>query len=198
MFLLCIMDGYGLRDDSSHNAIAAAKTPNLDRLFETCPHTAIDGSGLAAGLPDGQMGNSEVGHLNFGAGRIVYQEITRIDKSISDGDFFTNDVFLTGMKKAVSGNSAVHLFGLVSDGCVHSSMNHIKALAKMAKENGVTRLYLHAFMDGRDTPPHSGAGYMSIIFQKSNWGKLQLFRGGTMEWIGISAGNELRNLIRQS
>ncbi|MCP4706312.1 MAG: 2,3-bisphosphoglycerate-independent phosphoglycerate mutase [candidate division Zixibacteria bacterium] len=163
MFLLCIMDGYGLSKDESHNAIFTAKTPNLDKLFETCPHTAIDGSGLAAGLPDGQMGNSEVGHLNLGAGRVVYQEVTRIDKSISDGDFFTNEVLLAGMKKAVSNNSAVHLFGLVSDGCVHSSMNHIKALAKMAKDNGVTKLYLHAFMDGRDTPPQSGAGYMKDI-----------------------------------
>ncbi|HHI03207.1 MAG TPA: 2,3-bisphosphoglycerate-independent phosphoglycerate mutase [candidate division Zixibacteria bacterium] len=180
MFLLCIMDGYGLRNDSSYNAIAAAKTPNLDRLFETCPHTAIDGSGLAAGLPEGQMGNSEVGHLNFGAGRIVYQEVTRIDKSISDGDFFTNEVFLEGMKKAVSNDSAVHLFGLVSDGCVHSSMNHIKALAGMAKENGVTKLYLHAFMDGRDTPPHSGAGYLKEIvkyFDEIGLGKVATVSG---------------------
>ncbi len=180
MFLLCIMDGYGLSEDSNYNAITAAKTPNLDRLFKTCPHTAIDGSGLAAGLPEGQMGNSEVGHLNFGAGRIVYQEVTRIDKSISDGDFFTNKVFLDGMKKAVSNNSAVHLFGLVSDGCVHSSMDHIKALAKMAKENGVTKLYLHAFMDGRDTAPHSGAGYLKEIvdyFSEIGLGKVATVSG---------------------
>ncbi len=163
MFLLCILDGFGLRDDKNFNAIAAANTPNLDKLFKTCPHTRIEGSGLAVGLPEGQMGNSEVGHLNFGAGRTVYQDVTRIDKSISDGDFFTNKIFIEGMKKTKKNNSALHLFGLVSDGCVHSSLEHIKALVKMAKENGVEKLYLHAFMDGRDTPPHSGVGYMKDI-----------------------------------
>jgi 2,3-bisphosphoglycerate-independent phosphoglycerate mutase len=163
MFLLCILDGYGLGENNSHNAIKLARTPNLDRLFDSCPHTAIDGSGPAVGLPKGQMGNSEVGHLNFGAGRIVYQDVSRIDKSISDGDFFTNEAILNGIKETLQNNSALHLFGLLSDGCVHSSLEHIKALAKMAKDNSVKKMYLHAFMDGRDTPPHSGVEYMKDI-----------------------------------
>jgi 2,3-bisphosphoglycerate-independent phosphoglycerate mutase len=159
------MDGFGLRSETEYNAISAASTPNLDRLFETCPHTRIDGSGLAVGLPDGQMGNSEVGHLNLGAGRVVYQDITRIDKAISEGDFFANDILVEGMKKAAVQDKAVHLFGLVSDGCVHSSMNHLKALIKMARDNSVTNLFLHAFMDGRDTSPKAGAGYMEQVLK---------------------------------
>jgi 2,3-bisphosphoglycerate-independent phosphoglycerate mutase len=126
------------------------------------------------------MGNSEVGHLNFGAGRIVYQDVTRIDKSISDGDFFTNKALLNGMKLAVKNNTAIHLLGLVSDGCVHSSLEHIKALVKMAKENGIKKLYLHAFMDGRDKPPHSGVNYMKDIidyFNKMKLGKVATVMG---------------------
>lgn len=163
MFLLCILDGFGLSTSKHYNAVIKAKKPNLIKLFKSCPNIPIQGSGLAVGLPEGQMGNSEVGHLNFGAGRILYQDISRIDKSIADGDFFENSVFIEAMKKAVNNNSELHLFGLVSDGCVHSSMEHIKALVKMAKQNGVKKLYLHAFMDGRDTPPNSGAGYMKEI-----------------------------------
>jgi len=180
MFLLCILDGYGLSEETFQNSIIAAKTPNLDRLFTSCRHTSIDGSGLAVGLPEGQMGNSEVGHLNFGAGRIVYQDITRIDKSMSDGDFFDNKAILSGFKKAVENDSALHLFGLISDGCVHSSMKHIKALAKMAKDNKIKKLYLHAFMDGRDTPPHSGAGYLKEIvdyFKEIGLGKVATVMG---------------------
>ncbi len=180
MFLLCILDGFGLRSDPKYNAIANARTPNIDKLFKTCPNVPIDGSGLSVGLPDGQMGNSEVGHLNIGAGRIVYQDISRIDRAIEDGSFFKNDVFLEGMKKAAAQNNAVHLFGLVSDGCVHSSMEHIKALAKMAGENGVKKLYLHAFMDGRDTPPNSGVGYMKEIvdyFHQIGLGKVATVGG---------------------
>jgi len=174
------MDGYGLRDETSYNAVAAARKPNLDKLFAEFPFTRIDGSGLAVGLPRGQMGNSEVGHLNFGAGRVVYQDVTRIDTSISDGDFFSNPAFLEGMKRAKKNGTAVHLFGLVSDGCVHSSMDHIRALVKMAKDNGVTKVYLHAFMDGRDTPPHSGAGYMKEMveyFEKTGLGKVAMVSG---------------------
>ncbi len=180
MFLLCILDGCGLRKEREYNAVLGANKPNIDELFKTCPHAPIDGSGLAVGLPKGQMGNSEVGHLNIGAGRVVYQDITRIDKSISDGDFFKKDVFLTGMKKAVSDKKAVHLLGLVSDGCVHSSLNHLQALVKMAKDNGVTKLYLHAFMDGRDTPPHSGEGYMKDTVEfldKTGLGKVATVSG---------------------
>jgi len=180
MILFCILDGFGLRPGNHHNAVIKAKKPNLIKLFQSCPNIPISGSGLAVGLPEGQMGNSEVGHLNFGAGRIVYQDITRIDKSIADGDFFKNKVLLDAMQMAVSKNSAVHLFGLVSDGCVHSSMEHIKALVKMAKQSGLKRLYLHAFMDGRDTPPQSGAGYMKQItafFGESGLGKVATVMG---------------------
>ncbi len=159
------MDGFGLRKDTYYNAVAMAKKPNIDNLFKSCPNTAIDGSGLAVGLPKGQMGNSEVGHLNFGAGRVVYQDITRIDKSIADGDFFTNKVLLEGMNLAAGKNAAIHLFGLVSDGCVHSSMEHLKALVRMARDKGVQNLFLHAFMDGRDTSPNSGIGYMKEVVE---------------------------------
>jgi len=180
MFLLCILDGFGLRDQTEHNAVALAHKPNFEKLITTCPHVSIEGSGLAVGLPEGQMGNSEVGHLNIGAGRVVYQDVTRIDKAIADGDFFTNQVLLDGLKKAVKDNKAVHLFGLVSDGCVHSSMEHIKALATMAKDAGVTDLYLHAFMDGRDTPPRSGAEYMREMvdfFAKLGLGRVATVSG---------------------
>ena len=130
MFLLCILDGFGYRTQEYYNAVIKAKKPNLIKLFKSCPNIPIQGSGLSVGLPEGQMGNSEVGHLNFGAGRIVYQDVTRIDKSISDGDFFTNSVLIEGMQLAVRNNSAIHLFGLVSDGCVHSSLKHLEALVK--------------------------------------------------------------------
>ena len=168
MFLLCILDGFGLRGQEHFNAVIKAKKPNLIKLFKTCPNIPIDGSGLAVGLPEGQMGNSEVGHLNIGAGRIVYQDVTRIDKSITDGDFFENRIFLDGFETALKNDSAIHLFGLLSDGCVHSSMEHLKALVRMAKDRGIKKLYLHAFMDGRDTPPHSGAGYMKEIVEYFN------------------------------
>lgn len=180
MFLMCILDGFGLRSQEYYNAVISANKPNLTKLFKTCPNIPIQASGLAVGLPDGQMGNSEVGHLNFGAGRIVYQEVTRIDKSITDGDFFTNQVLLDGMKRAVKNNSAVHLFGLISDGCVHSSLEHLKALVRMAKEYNVSKLYLHAFMDGRDTPPHSGVDYMKQVvgyFSKEGLGKVATVMG---------------------
>lgn len=180
MFLLCILDGFGLRGNKHYNAVIAARKPNIIKLFKSCPNIPIEGSGLAVGLPRGQMGNSEVGHLNFGAGRIVYQDITRIDKSISDGDFFTNPVFLKGMKKAVASGSAVHLFGLLSDGCVHSSMEHLKALVKLAEEQGVKRLYLHAFMDGRDTSPTAGVNYMKEMldyFRAVGLGKVATVMG---------------------
>lgn len=164
--LLCIMDGFGLREAAADNAIAAARKPNYDHLRESCPFTSLDSSGLAVGLPAGQMGNSEVGHLNLGAGRVVYQDITRIDKAIEDGAFFENDVLATAMRRVAAAYKAVHLFGLVSDGGVHSSLNHLYALVKMAKMCGVKELYLHAFMDGRDTPPTSGQGYMQEVLQK--------------------------------
>ncbi len=166
MVLLCIMDGFGLREATPDNAIAAARKPNYDRLIAECAHTKIDGSGPAVGLPEGQMGNSEVGHLNLGAGRVVYQEITRIDKAIADGDFFDNETLIAGMSRAAIEGKAIHLFGLVSDGCVHSSLEHLYALVELAKRNNVKELYLHAFMDGRDTPPTSGQNYMADVTKK--------------------------------
>lgn len=166
MVLLCIMDGFGLREATPDNAIAAAHKPNYDWLIANCPHTKIDGSGLAVGLPEGQMGNSEVGHLNLGAGRVVYQELTRIDKAIAEGGFFDNETLNAGMERVASEGRAVHLFGLVSDGCVHSSLTHLYALVQLARRKDVKEVYLHAFMDGRDTPPTSGRGFMAEVVKK--------------------------------
>jgi 2,3-bisphosphoglycerate-independent phosphoglycerate mutase len=160
------MDGFGWREKSADNAIAAADTPNFDSLWRDWPHTLVDGSGLAVGLPEGQMGNSEVGHLNLGAGRVVYQDITRIDKAVEDGSFFNNAALGVAMDRVAAENRAVHLFGLVSDGQVHSSLKHLYALVEMAKTRGVKELYLHAFMDGRDTPPDSGQRYMAEVVAK--------------------------------
>jgi 2,3-bisphosphoglycerate-independent phosphoglycerate mutase len=166
MILLLIMDGYGLNNKKEGNAIALAKKPNLDRLFASYPNTVLGASGLDVGLPEGQMGNSEVGHLNFGAGRVVYQEISRIDKAIKEGSFFENKVLLEAMNKVKEKNSSLHLMGLVSDGGVHSSLNHLYALLKLAKEKGVEKVYLHAFMDGRDTSPFAGKDYIKELLGK--------------------------------
>ncbi|MFH1688511.1 MAG: 2,3-bisphosphoglycerate-independent phosphoglycerate mutase [bacterium] len=168
MVLLCILDGFGWRPPAPDNAITAAHKPNFDNLLKTCPHTLIDGSGLAVGLPKGQMGNSEVGHLNLGSGRVVYQDVTRIDKAIADGEFLDNAALVAAMDRVVIEGRALHLLGLVSDGCVHSSLTHLYALVRMAKDHGVTNLYLHAFMDGRDTPPDSGRRYLAEVLQKFN------------------------------
>lgn len=174
------MDGFGLRPDAEKNAVIAASKPNLIAVQKKSPNIPISGSGRLVGLPEGQMGNSEVGHLNIGAGRVVYQDVTRIDKSIEEGEFFKNEVFLEGFRKARESGNAVHLLGLVSDGCVHSSLVHLDALTKMAADNGVEKLYLHAFMDGRDTPPRGGAGYMQTVldsFKKHGIGKVATVGG---------------------
>jgi 2,3-bisphosphoglycerate-independent phosphoglycerate mutase len=160
------MDGFGLREPRPDNAVAAACKPTYEKLLQTCPHTQIEGSGEAVGLPVGQMGNSEVGHLNLGAGRVVYQDVTRIDKSIRDGDFFTNEILTDTMKTVATSGKALHLFGLLSDGLVHSSMEHLYALVEMARRNNVSEVYLHAFMDGRDTSPTSGADYMAQTLKR--------------------------------
>lgn len=160
MLLLMILDGYGIDAPSEGNAVSLARKPNLDKLFKEYSHTQIGASGLSVGLPEGQMGNSEVGHLNIGAGRIIYQDMTRIDKSIDDGNFFDNPILKGAMTEAATGGHAVHLFGLVSDGGVHSSMKHLDALIDLAKKERVLKLFLHAFMDGRDTSPTSGAGFI--------------------------------------
>ena len=156
---LIIMDGYGYNPDSYGNAIMAANTPNLDRYIQG-PHTIIGASGLDVGLPDGQMGNSEVGHTNIGAGRIVYQQLVKITKSIQDGDFFKNPALVHSMENAKQHDSALHIMGLLSPGGVHSHMEHIFGIVEMAKRFGLTKVYLHAFLDGRDVPPSSAAEYM--------------------------------------
>lgn len=161
--VLTIMDGFGFNPDTKGNAIKTAKTPRLDSIFANCPTTQIGASGLDVGLPDGQMGNSEVGHTNIGAGRIVYQELTRITKSISDGDFFTNQAFLDAVDNCKKNNSALHLMGLLSDGGVHSHIEHLYALVKLAKDNNLDRVYIHALLDGRDVPPASAADYIDAL-----------------------------------
>lgn len=153
--LLLILDGWGYREETRHNAIHAANTPVWDRLWKDQPHTLVRTSGLAVGLPDGQMGNSEVGHMNLGAGRVVYQSLTRIDKAIEDGDFFSNRVLGQAIDKAAANGSAVHLFGLLSPGGIHSHEDQIMAAIELAHQRGAGRIYLHAFLDGRDTPPRS-------------------------------------------
>ena len=158
---LIIMDGFGDRAEDYGNAIHAAKTPNLDRIFAENPRTDIGASGMDVGLPDGQMGNSEVGHTNIGAGRIVYQELTRITKAIDDGDFFQNPVLTAAMENARSKGTALHIMGLMSDGGVHSHQKHIFGLLELAKRSGLTKVFVHCFMDGRDVPPSSGRDYIA-------------------------------------
>jgi 2,3-bisphosphoglycerate-independent phosphoglycerate mutase len=153
--LLLILDGFGYREDSNNNAIAQARKPNWDRLWRDYPHTLISTSGLAVGLPEGQMGNSEVGHLNIGAGRVVYQELTRIDLAIQDGSFYDNPTLKQAVQQAKENNSALHIMGLLSPGGVHSHELHIHAMLELAAQAGLTKVYIHAFLDGRDTPPRS-------------------------------------------
>nr|WP_288555099.1 2,3-bisphosphoglycerate-independent phosphoglycerate mutase [uncultured Mediterraneibacter sp.] len=161
--VLMILDGYGLSDSVKGNAIAQAKTPVMDKLMAECPFVKGNASGLAVGLPDGQMGNSEVGHLNMGAGRIVYQDLTKITKSIQDGDFFENKALLDACANAKEHDSALHMFGLVSDGGVHSHNTHIYGLLELAKRQGLEKVYVHCFLDGRDTPPESGKEYVEAL-----------------------------------
>ncbi len=163
---LLIMDGYGINPNEEGNCVMAAQKPNLDRYMATCPNTIISASGLDVGLPDGQMGNSEVGHTNIGAGRIVYQMLVKISKDIKDGAILDNSVLKANMKAAADSGKALHLFGLLSDGGVHSHNEHLYGLIDMAKKLGVKKVYVHAFLDGRDTPPTSGAGYMAQLVEK--------------------------------
>ena len=166
-----ILDGYGMRDTCEHNAVCEAKTPIMDQLMSQCPFVRGNASGLAVGLPDGQMGNSEVGHLNMGAGRIVYQELTRITKSIEDGDFFENPEFLAAADTCKKNDSALHLFGLVSDGGVHSHLTHLFGLLEFAKRQGLKKVYVHCFLDGRDTPPTSGKEFVAELEKKMQQAK---------------------------
>ena len=164
--VLMILDGYGLNKTHEGNAVYEAKKPVMDRLMKECPFVEGQASGLAVGLPDGQMGNSEVGHLNMGAGRIVYQELTRITKSIQDGDFFSNEEFLAAVENCKKNNSALHLFGLLSDGGVHSHITHVYGLLELAKRNGLDKVFVHCFLDGRDTPPASGKDFVAALEEK--------------------------------
>ncbi|HZP24644.1 MAG TPA: 2,3-bisphosphoglycerate-independent phosphoglycerate mutase [Terriglobales bacterium] len=164
--VLIILDGWGYAPPSKANAISLARKPNYDRLLAEFPNTLIHTSGRYVGLPTGQMGNSEVGHLNIGAGRVVYMDITKIDVMIDNGEFFRNPALLHAMTAARTGERRLHLFGLLSDGGVHSHQNHLYALLRMAKENGVERVFVHCFMDGRDTLPTNGAGYIEQLQQK--------------------------------
>ena len=156
---LIILDGFGKNTSDYGNAIASANTPNIDKLFATYPNTLIGASGMDVGLPDGQMGNSEVGHTNIGAGRVVYQELTRITKSVKDGDFFTNEALVGAVENCKKNGSALHLMGLLSDGGVHSHNSHLYALVELAKRAGLKEVYVHGFLDGRDVPPSSGVDF---------------------------------------
>lgn len=164
--VLMILDGCGINDRTEHNAVYEARTPVLDRLEAECPFVRGEASGLAVGLPDGQMGNSEVGHLNMGAGRVVYQELTRITKEIEDGDFYSNPALMDAVNNCKEHGSALHLMGLLSDGGVHSHITHLYALIELAKRHGLSRVYVHCFLDGRDTPPESGKGYVEALEAK--------------------------------
>ena len=164
--VLMILDGYGLNEKTEGNAVAQAKTPVMDGLMAEYPFVKGYASGLAVGLPDGQMGNSEVGHLNMGAGRIVYQELTRITKEIEDGDFFKNEALLAAMANVKEKNSDLHLYGLLSDGGVHSHITHLYGLLELAKKEGIENVYVHCFLDGRDTAPTSGKGFIEALEAK--------------------------------
>lgn len=175
-----IYDGFGLTDEVIGNGVKAANMPNYHFFEKNYPYTTIEASGLAVGLPEGQMGNSEVGHMNIGAGRVVYQELTRITKNITDGEFFENVALNLAMDKAIENNSDVHLLGLLSDGGVHSHIDHVKALIKLAKEKKVRNVFLHAFLDGRDVSPTSGIDFIKDILdfmKEENFGKLATVSG---------------------
>src|SRR5687767_2210384 len=166
--ILVIMDGWGLGKVASSDAIQNARTPFVSSLYEKYPNTTLVTCGEAVGLPDGQMGNSEVGHLNLGAGRIVYQELQRINVAIRDGSFAQNPVLLNAIRYSKAQNKPLHLIGLVSDGGVHSHINHIKAITSLCKQEGLNEVYLHAFTDGRDTDPKSGLGFLTDLQKHLN------------------------------
>ena len=164
--VLVIMDGFGIAPQSPYNAISTARTPNLDKLFAENAYTELSASGLDVGLPEGQMGNSEVGHTNIGAGRVVFQDLPRITKSIQDGDFFENKAYVCAVDAAKQSGKALHIMGLLSDGGVHSHISHIFAMLDMAKSRGLDKVFVHCFLDGRDVPPRSGAGYVRQLADK--------------------------------
>ena len=218
--VLMIMDGLGLRESHEHNAVWEAKTPNLDRLMKECPFVEAQASGKAVGLPEGQMGNSEVGHLNLGGGRIVYQDLTRITKAIEDGDFFRNPKLLAAVENCKEKGTALHLYGLLSDGGVHSHNTHLYALLKLAKDAGLNKVYIHCFLDGRDTPPASGKGYVEELEEKireigigsigvicgryyamdrdNRWERVEKAYDALTSGIGIDGGNDPAAAVQHS
>ena len=178
--ILIVLDGWGINPQKEGNAQLLAKTPFISKIFKEYPHTELETSGLSVGLPKGQMGNSEVGHLTMGAGRIVYQELTRIDREIGTGEFFKNKTLLDAMAAIKKANGALHLMGLVSDGGVHSHINHLFTLLDMAKQNGLKKVFIHAFLDGRDTSPTSGKGYIEQLqahLDKTGIGRIATISG---------------------
>ena len=178
--VLIVLDGWGLRQNGDHNAIALARTPTFHELLQRYPHGTLVTSGEAVGLPVNQMGNSEVGHMNLGAGRIVYQDLTRIDQSIKNGDFFRNPATAAAMSRCADGRHALHIIGLVSDGGVHSHLRHLKAMLRMAHDQKVSRVFVHALMDGRDTAPTAGADFLDqieLVMRKSGTGRIVTVSG---------------------
>lgn len=163
---LIILDGFALREETHGNAVAQAKKPNFDRYWSQYPHTTLTASGTGVGLPEGQMGNSEVGHLNIGGGRVVYQDLTRVSKSIAEGSFFENEAFLGAIRHVKENHSTLHLYGLLSDGGVHSHIDHLFALLELAAREGLRDVRIHAFLDGRDVAPDSGVKYIQQLQQK--------------------------------
>ncbi|MDE5910860.1 MAG: 2,3-bisphosphoglycerate-independent phosphoglycerate mutase, partial [Clostridia bacterium] len=177
---LIIMDGYGINEFGENNAISPVTSPEVLKIIEQNPSTQLMASGLAVGLPEGQMGNSEVGHLNIGAGRVIFQDLPKISKAIDDGDFFTNPALVDAMENAKRAGKSLHVMGLVSDGGVHSHLDHLFATIKMAKEMGVKNTYIHCFMDGRDVSPVSGKGFIQQLcdyLNKLNYGKIATISG---------------------
>ena len=198
--LLIILDGFGCSESQDNNAIASAHKPNWDKLWQTCPHTTINASEASVGLPGGQMGNSEVGHLNIGAGRVVYQEFTRINRAISSGNFFANPALTQAVETARSSGKALHILGLLSDGGVHSHETHIHAMLELAARAGVKKIYLHAFLDGRDTPPRSAQDYLRRLQEKCDQlkvGRIASIIGRYFvmdrdkRWLRVKAGYDL-------
>ena len=178
--ILIILDGWGYREDTTFNAISAASKPNWDHFWKTYPHTVLCGSGNAVGLPAGQMGNSEVGHMTIGSGRVIYQDLTRIDQAISDGRFFKNELLISTFKKLKSSQKALHIMGLLSPGGVHSHERHFIALIKLAAEYDLSSVYIHAFLDGRDTPPRSAKASLENLdhnCRQLNCGRIVLMEG---------------------
>ena len=195
-----VLDGYGLNERTEGNAIAMANTPVMDKLMKECPFVKGQASGLAVGLPDGQMGNSEVGHMNIGAGRIIYQDLTRITKAIADGDFFKNKALLAAMDNCKKNDSDLHLWGLLSDGGVHSHITHLYGLLEMAKKQGLSKVYVHAFLDGRDTPPASGKEFIEELEKKMGapdfWDDVEAANKANQRMKTISAKLEKYNRLR--